>query len=64
MACTEQAIRTNVEKAKTDKNQLNSKCRMCGQADETTNNILNECSKLAQSEHKRRRDCSEYNVGV
>ena len=56
MACQEQAIRTNVVKARIDKSQLNSKCRMCGQAEETINHILNECSKLAQSEYKRRHD--------
>ena len=74
MACQEQAIRTNVVKTRIDKSQLNSKCRMCGQANETINHILNECSKLAQSEYKRRHDwigrrihwevCRQYNVIV
>ena len=74
MACREQAIRTNVVKTRIDKSQLNSKCRMCGQADETRNHILNRCSKLAQREYKRRHDwigrriywevCRQYNVRV
>ena len=74
MACQEQAIRTNVVKTRIDKSQSNSKCRMCGQTDETINHILNECSKLAQSEYKRRHDwigrrihwevCRQYNVRV
>ena len=56
MAAQEQAIRTNVIKAKIDKTQEESKCRMCGQVDETVNHIISECSKLAQKEYKRRHD--------
>ena len=56
MAAQEQAIRTNVIKAKIDKTQEKSKCRMCGQVDETVNHIISECSKLAQKEYKRRHD--------
>ena len=54
MATQEQAIRTNIIKAKIDKAQEESKCRMCGQVDETVNHIISECSKLAQKEYKRR----------
>ena len=53
MATQEQAIRTNNIKAKIDKTQENSKCRMCGKTEESVN-VLSECSKLAQKEHKRR----------
>ena len=56
MAAQEQAIRTNVIKAKIDKTQEEIKCRMCGQLDETVNHIISECSKLAQKEYKRRHD--------
>ena len=56
MAAQEQAIRTNVIKAKIDKTQEESKCRMCGQVDETVNHIISECSNLAQKEYKRRHD--------
>ena len=48
MATQEQAIRTNIIKAKIDKTQENSKCRMCGKAEESVNHVLSECSKLAQ----------------
>ena len=48
MAAQEQAIRTNHTKAKIDKTQENSKCRMCGKAEERVNHVLSECSKLAQ----------------
>ena len=57
MAAQEQAIRTNHTKAKIDKTQENSKCRMCGKAEERVNHVLSECSKLAQKEYKRRHDC-------
>ncbi|MUZ80509.1 hypothetical protein GLN52_23935 [Shigella flexneri] len=50
------AIRTNYIKAKIDKTQENSKCRLCGQRDETVNHIISECSKLAPKEYKNRHD--------
>ena len=36
--------------------QQNSKCRLCGDSDETINHIINECSKLAQKVYKDRHD--------
>ncbi len=42
------AIRTSHIKARIDKTQQNSKCRLCGDRDETINHIISECSKLAQ----------------
>ena len=39
-----------------DKTQQNSKCRLCGERDETINHIISECSKLAQKEYKARHD--------
>ena len=48
------AIRTNHIKARIDKTQQNSKCRRCGDRDETINHIISECSKLAQKEYKAR----------
>ena len=36
--------------------QQNSKCRLCGDRDETTKHIISECSKLAQREYKTRHD--------
>ena len=49
------AIRTNHIKARIDKTQQNSKCRLCGDRDETINHIISECSKLAQ-EYKARHE--------
>ena len=50
------AIRTNQIKARIDKTQQNSKCRLCGDREETINHIISECSKLAQKEYKTRHD--------
>ena len=50
------AIRTNHIKVRIDKTQQNSKYRLCGDRDETINNIICECSKLAQKEYKTRHD--------
>ena len=36
--------------------QQNSKCRLCGDRDETINHIISECSKLSQKEYKARHD--------
>ena len=48
------AIRTNHIQVRIDKTQQNSKCRLCGDRDETINHIISECSKLAQREYKAR----------
>ena len=52
IAAQDNAIRTNRIKARIDKTQQNSKCRLCGDRDETINHIISECSKLAQKECK------------
>ena len=56
MAAQNSAIRTNHIKARIDKMQQNSKCRLCGDRDETINHIISECSKLTQKEYKARHD--------
>ena len=56
IAAQDNAIRTNYIKARIDKTQQNSKCRLCGNKDETINHIISECSKLAQKEYKTRHD--------
>ena len=55
IAAQDKAKRTNHIKARIDKTQQNSKCRLCGDRDETINHIISECSKLAQ-EYKARND--------
>ena len=56
MAAQNSAIRTNRIKARIDKTQQNSKCRLCHDRDETINHIISECSKSAQKEYKTRHD--------
>ena len=56
MAAQEQVISTNAIKAKIDKTQAESKCRLCGKVDETVRHIVSECPMLAQREYKRRHD--------
>ena len=56
IAAQDNAIRTNHIKARIDKTQQNSKCRLCGDRDETINHIISERSKLAQQEYKARHD--------
>ena len=56
IATQNNAMRTNHIKARIDKRQQNSKCRLCGDRDEKINCIISECSKLAQREFKARHD--------
>ena len=56
IAAQDSAIRTNHIKARIDKTQQNSKCRRCGDRNETINHIISKCSKLAQREYKARYD--------
>ena len=46
----------NNNKARIDKTQQKSKCRLCGDRDETINHIISEYRKLAQKEYKARND--------
>ena len=43
-------------KARKDKTQQNSKCRLCGDKDETINHIISERCKLARKKYKTRHD--------
>ena len=54
IATQNNAGRTNHIKARIDKTHQNSKCRQCGDSDQTMNHIISECSKLAQKEYKLR----------
>ena len=56
IAAQNYAVRTNHNKVRIDKTQQNSKCRLCGDRDETINHIISECSKLVQKEYKTRHD--------
>ena len=56
VAAQNQSIRTNLVKARIDKSQGDSLCRMCRKVDESIDHIVSGCSKLAQKEYKRRHD--------
>ena len=56
VAAQNQSIRTNLVKARIDKSQGDSLCRMRRKVDESIDHIVSGCSKLAQKEYKRRHD--------
>ena len=56
VAAQNQSIRINLVKARIDKSQGDSLCRMCRKVDENIDHIVSGCSKLAQKEYKRRHD--------
>ena len=56
MAAQNQSIRTNLVKAKIDKSQGNSLCRVCRKVDESIDQVVDVCSKVARKEYKRRHD--------
>ena len=56
IAAQKNAIKTNDIKARIDKAQQNSCCRLCNERDETINHIKSECSNLALKEYKTRHD--------
>ena len=56
MATQNQSIRTNLVKARIDKSQGDSLCRVCRKADGSIYHIVSGYSKLAQKEYKRRHD--------
>ena len=56
VAAQNQSIRTKLVKAKIDKSQGDSLCRMCRKVDESIDHIDSRCSKLAEKEYKRNHD--------
>ena len=56
MAAQDHSIRTNLVKARTEKSQGDSLCRVCRKVDGSIDHIVSGCSKLAQEEYKRRHD--------
>ena len=54
IAAQDKAMRTNHIKARIDKSQQNSKCRLYGDRDEKITHIISECRKLAQKVYKAR----------
>ena len=72
IAAQDQSLSTNYIKSKIHGQNISPKCRLCGDKDETIDHIVSGCSKLAQSEYKKRHDkvasavhwsmCKNYNI--
>ena len=56
VAAQNRSIRTNLVKARIDKSQGDSLCRVCRKVDESIDYIVSSCSKLVEKEYKRRHD--------
>ena len=56
IAAQNQSTRRNLVKAKIDKSQKDTLCRLCEKADESIDHVASGCSKLAQKEFKGRHD--------
>ena len=56
IAAQDQALRTNYRKAKIEKSTNVSTCRLCKEKEETVSHTVSECSKIAQTEYKKRHD--------
>ena len=54
IAAQNNAIRTNYIKARIDKMQQKSRCKLCVEREEMINHIISKCSKLGQKEYKTR----------
>ena len=50
VAAQNQSIRTNLVKAKIDKSQGDSLCRVCRKVDKSIDHSVSGCSRLAQKE--------------
>ena len=48
VAAQNQIIKTNLVKAKIDKSQKDTLCRLCKKADESIDHVVSGCSKLVQ----------------
>ena len=55
-AAQNQSIRTNLVKAKIDRSQKCTLCRLCKESVESIDHVVSGCSKLARKEYKRRHD--------
>ena len=53
LAAQDQALRTRRIMKNIDKKDVQDKCRLCGERDETVAHIVSECKQLAQNEYKK-----------
>ena len=74
MAAQEQSLRTRKVMRDIDHRNIDPKCRLCGEKDETVEHLVSACSKLAQIQYKQRHDkvasiihwrlCKKYGIPV
>jgi len=74
MAAQEQSLRTRKIMHDIDQRNIDPKCRLCGEKDETAEHLVSACPKLAQTEYKARHDkvasivhwhlCKKYGISV
>jgi hypothetical protein len=74
MAAQEQSLRTRKTRHAIDKANVDPKCRLCAEKDETVDHLVAGCVKLAQGEYKARHDkvgavihwrlCKKYGIEV
>jgi hypothetical protein len=53
-AAQDQALNTKYHRAKIHKENIDTRCRVCNEADETVNHIVSGCGKMAQTAYLRR----------
>ena len=73
-AAQQQALQTNVTKAKIQGISANSKCQLCYEKDKTVSRLIGECPTLAQTDYKIRHDgmaklvhwslCKKYSLNI
>ena len=54
IAAQNYTIKVNYIRAKINNTQQNSRCRLCGDKNETINHIVSRCNEFAQKEYKSR----------
>ena len=63
IATQDQTLRINAFKAKIDKVTEDSKCRLCQKKDETVDQLISSCSKIAQTDYRERHNkLSSFNA--
>ena len=56
LAAQDQALPTKYRKIRIKKQHWDPTCRLCGERKETIMHVLSECTKIAQTDHKKRHD--------
>ena len=63
VASQKESIRTNLVKAKIDKSQKDTLCRLCKKADESINHVVSGCSKIGKLVHWKLTRNSNFEAG-